>query len=279
MRLLIKCPTQFYSWASFDVNPHPQDLPIWPLVFITIACGALSGFHSTQSPMMARCLKNESEGRFVFYGAMVAEGVIGLVWVTIGMTFYPDATSLLNAIKHGGPANVVYESSYALLGTVGGLIAILGVLALPITSGDTAFRAARLIIAEELKIGQIKKSNRLYIALPVFFVGIILTNVDFGIIWRYFGWCNQCIATMVFWSASVYLYKHGRFHYIASIPACFVTYVAIVYMLFEPTMGIRLNVAYANTIAVIATAVIYFLYLKYGKSHIFYQDKSTKTQD
>ena len=95
----------------------------------------------------------------------------------------------------------------------------------------------------------------------VFFVGIILTNVDFGIIWRYFGWCNQCIATMVFWSASVYLYKHGRFHYIASIPACFVTYVAIAYMLFEPTMGIRLNVAYANTIAVIATAVIYFLYL------------------
>ena len=92
VRLLIKCPTQFYSWASFDVNPHPQDLPIWPLVFITIACGALSGFHSTQSPMMARCLKNESEGRFVFYGAMVAEGVIGLVWVTIGMTFYPDAT-------------------------------------------------------------------------------------------------------------------------------------------------------------------------------------------
>lgn len=151
-------------------------------MFITIACGALSGFHATQSPLMARCVANEKEGRFVFYGAMVAEGFIGLVWATVGMTFYPDAASLGTTINAGTASAVVYDSSIALMGTVGGLLAILGVIILPVTSGDTAFRAARLTIAEVIKLNQAKKVNRLIIAIPVFAIGIALSQIDFNII-------------------------------------------------------------------------------------------------
>ena len=260
--LFVHMPDSFYSWASFDVNPNPKGLPIWPLVFITIACGALSGFHSTQSPLMARCIENEKEGRFVFYGAMVAEGFIGLVWVTVGMTFYPTVQELAAA---GGPANVVYESSYALLGTFGGVLAILGVVILPITSGDTAFRAARLTIAEAIKLPQIKPLVRLSIAVPLFVIGIILSTVDFNIIWRYFGFCNQSLAGIMLWSAAVYLYRKDKLHWIASIPATFITYVSISYIIYEPNMGLGVDITIANTIGVVAALVIFGIFLACGK--------------
>ena len=152
--MFVEMPENFYAWAEWGVNPHPDDLPLWPLMFITIACGALSGFHATQSPLMARCMSNEKEGRSVFYGGMIAEGFIGLVWVTVGMTFYPDPASLSASIDAGTASNVVYESSIALMGNFGGLLAILGVIVLPVTSGDTAFRAARITIADILHLDQ-----------------------------------------------------------------------------------------------------------------------------
>ena len=155
--------TEFYNSAQW-ANQNPKGLPIFPLVFITIACGALSGFHATQSPLMARCMANEKLGKPVFYGSMVAEGFIGLVWATVGMSFYHGPEALAAALAAGGPGNVVTESSFALMGTVGGILAILGVVVLPITSGDTAFRAARLTIAETFNYSQKAISPRLLIA-------------------------------------------------------------------------------------------------------------------
>lgn len=238
----------FYSWCDFDVNPHPKGLPIWPLVFITIACGALSGFHSTQSPLMARCLENEKEGRMVFYGGMVAEGFIGLVWVTVGMTFYPTAQELMNA---GGPASVVFESCRDLLGPIGGILAILGVVILPITSGDTAFRACRLTIAEAIHTEQTKATKRLLIAVPVFIIGIILSQVDFNVIWRYFGWSNQSLAAIALWAAAAYLYRRNKLHWIASIPATFITSIAAAYILYEPNMGFGMDLTVSNGVGIV----------------------------
>lgn len=252
----------FYSWCDFDVNPHPKDLPIWPLVFITIACGALSGFHSTQSPLMARCLENESEGRMVFYGGMVAEGFIGLVWVTVGMTFYPTAQELMSA---GGPASVVFESCRELLGPIGGILAILGVVILPITSGDTAFRACRLTIADAVHTEQTKATKRLLIAVPVFIIGIILSQVDFNVIWRYFGWSNQSLAAIALWAAAAYLYRRNKLHWIASVPATFITSIAVAYILYEPNMGFGIDLTVSNGVGIVFGLACLVALLIFGK--------------
>ncbi len=229
----------FYKWpvaegASFWSNPHPQGLPLWPLMFITIACGALSGFHATQSPLMSRCMPDERCGRGIFYGAMIAEGIIALIWATAGMTFYESAPALLAAIKAGSPSGVVNEVCLTLLGPVGGILAILGVVVLPITSGDTAFRAARLIIADFTGVAQAKPVSRLAIAVPLFIIGIILSQVDFNIIWRYFGWSNQTLATIVLWSAAAYVVRRGGLHWLISLPATFMTAVVIAYICVAP---------------------------------------------
>lgn len=265
--MLVEMPERFYAWCDFSTG-HPNDLPIWPMVFITIACGALSGFHATQSPLMSRCLNNETEGRFVFYGGMVAEGFIGLVWCTVGMTFYPEAHALLDSISNGGPSNVVYESCTALLGKFGGLLAILGVIILPITSGDTAFRAARLTIADAVNLKQAQPFKRLYIAIPLFAVGIILSNVDFSIIWRYFGWSNQTLAAIMLWAAAAYLYRKGKLHWICTIPAFIIASVSISYICYEKTMGLGLSIEVSNIIGLIFSSVCLVAMLKFGKNKI-----------
>lgn len=205
---------------SFFQNFQPKgDLPIWPLLFLTITCGALSGFHATQTPLMARCAEHESEGRFIFYGAMIAEGIIALIWCAVGMSFYPDLSALQEAIKTGSPSKVVYDSSIAYLGAIGGVFAVLGVVVLPITSGDTAFRAARLIIAEFLNMEQRTLLKRLWIAVPMFVIGFIVSKVDFQILWRYFSWANQTVAVIMLWTAGGYLYRYRKFHWICTLPA------------------------------------------------------------
>ena len=165
----------FYPQLTL-ANLHPKGLPLWPLMFITIACGAVSGFHATQSPMMARCMANEKYGRPVFYGAMIGEGVIALIWATLGMSFYNGSAALGAALGQGGPAYVVNQISTTLLGPVGGLLAIIGVVILPITSGDTAFRSARLIIADFLNMPQKATFKRLLLALPLFAVGFFVSQ-------------------------------------------------------------------------------------------------------
>lgn len=268
LAMFIQMPENFYSWAQWGENQHPQDLPLWPLMFITIACGALSGFHATQSPLMARCVANEREGRSVFYGAMIAEGFIGLVWATVGMTFYNSPEALDSVINSSTASGVVYESSITLLGTFGGILAILGVIVLPITSGDTAFRAARLTIAESLNFDQQAKKNRLVISIPLFAVGIALSQIDFNIIWRYFGWSNQTLAAIMLWAAAAYLYKRGKLHWICTVPAVFITAAIITYICYEPNMGFGININTANIIGVIGAIICLIAFLVLGKKEV-----------
>ncbi|HSN65139.1 MAG TPA: carbon starvation CstA family protein, partial [Fusibacter sp.] len=218
-------------------NFHPAGKSIFPFLFITIACGAISGFHATQSPIMARCLKNEKEGRRVFYGSMIAEGVIALIWAAAAMSFYGSTEALAAA---GSPAVVVNDISTTMLGVFGGILAVLGVVAAPITSGDTAFRSARLVIADAFKIKQEKLMSRFLIAIPLFAVGISLTFIDFTIIWRYFAWSNQTLATIVLWTSATYLYKNSKPHWIASLPAAFMTAVVTTYIIVAPE-GLKLS--------------------------------------
>ncbi len=259
----------FYnSFDSWTQNTHPKQLPIFPLVFITIACGALSGFHATQSPLMARCMANEKLGKSVFYGSMVAEGFIGLVWATVGMTFYHGPTELSAALAAGGPGNVVSQSCMELMGTFGGVLAILGVVVLPITSGDTAFRAARLTLAEAIGYKQHDIAPRLYIAVPMFIIGIILSLVDFTIIWRYFGWANQTLATIVLWAGAAYLMRRGRCHWICTVPAVFMTAVCISYICYEPTMGFAISIDISNIIGVIGAVVAFVAFMLMGRKPV-----------
>lgn len=243
-------PSQMFS------NMNPNDMPLWPALFITIACGAISGFHATQSPLMARCMENEKNGRFVFYGAMIGEGVIALIWCAIALSFFGSVDSLAAAVADGGPGKVVYDASFGLLGVFGGIIAFLGVVILPITSGDTAFRSTRLILAEYFNMKQTKVKNRLAIAVPVFTVGAILTQVDFGIIWRYFGFANQLTAVMMLWTASAYLLRHNKLHWITTLPAMFMSTVVVTFILNSSSQGFGLPMNVSTIAGIVTTLVI-----------------------
>ncbi|MGI2259991.1 carbon starvation CstA family protein [Shewanella sp. GXUN23E] len=241
--------------SDFLSNLNPNDMPLWPALFITIACGAISGFHATQSPLMARCMENESNGRFVFYGAMIGEGIIALIWCAIALSFFGGVEGL-NEGMAGNPANVVYEASTGLLGVVGGFMAVLGVIVLPITSGDTAFRSARLILSEFFKLPQNQLPKRLVLAIPLFILGGVLTQVDFGVIWRYFGVANQATAVMMLWTASAYLLRHNKLHWICTVPAMFMTTVVISFLLNSSTLGAGLPMDVSTIAGVVATLVI-----------------------
>ncbi|MBR3143175.1 MAG: carbon starvation protein A [Clostridiales bacterium] len=213
---------------------HPDNLPIWPFMFITVACGAISGFHATQSPMMAKCITSEKEGHKVFYGAMIIESVIALVWAAAGVAFYGGTQMLNEALSASGQSGAVYEISKTMLGDVGGILAIIGVVVCPITSGDTAFRSARLILAEWTKLDQKKIKNRLIITLPLLAAGAVLTQLDFNVLWRYFSWSNQTLAMIALWVATAYLLKEGKYcpgSFITAIPATFMSAVSLTYIL------------------------------------------------
>ncbi|QSX34867.1 carbon starvation protein A [Shewanella avicenniae] len=252
--------------ADFFQNLNPKDAPLWPALFITIACGAISGFHATQSPLMARCVENEANGRFVFYGAMIGEGIIALIWCAIALSFFGGVEGL-NEGMGGNPANVVYSASTGLLGTVGGFLAVLGVIVLPITSGDTAFRSARLILAEYFDMKQTQMSKRLLLAIPLFIIGGVLTQVDFGIIWRYFGVANQATAVMMLWTASAYLMRANKLHWICTIPAMFMTTVVFSFLLNSQTLGAGLPMTLSTVAGIVITAVVTGLvfYISKGK--------------
>ncbi|OBU14586.1 carbon starvation protein CstA [Photobacterium aquimaris] len=251
-----------FEISHMFTNMNPNDLPLWPALFITIACGAISGFHATQSPLMARCIENEKNGRFIFYGAMIGEGIIALIWCALALSFFGSIEALSEAVANGGPGNVVYSSSFGLLGVFGGIIAFLGVVILPITSGDTAFRSSRLILAEYFNMDQKPLRNRLLMAMPLFVLGAILTQVDFAIIWRYFGFANQTTAVMMLWTASAYLLRLDKLHWVATIPAMFMTTVCICFILNNDQLGFGLPMTVSTIIAMIATSVITVMIIK-----------------
>jgi len=244
-----------FEAGDFLQNLNPDNAPLWPALFITIACGAVSGFHATQSPLMARCVENESNGRFVFYGAMIGEGIIALIWCAVALSFF-DGVEGLKAGMDGNPANVVYSASTGLLGAVGGFMAVLGVIILPITSGGTAFRSARLILSEYFNMPQTEMPKRLMLAIPLFIIGAILTQVDFGVIWRYFGVANQATAVMMLWTASAYLLRHNKLHWICTIPAMFMTTVVISFLLNSSTLGAGLPMTVSTISGIVVTLLI-----------------------
>lgn len=220
-------------------NYHPQGVSVFPYLCISIACGAISGFHATQSPMMARCLGNEKQGRRVFYGAMISEGIVALIWAAAAMSFFGGTPGLGEALGQGGAAVVVNRISNSVLGKVGGALAILGVVACPITSGDTAFRSARLTIADAIGYKQGPILNRFVIAIPLFVVGIALCFIDFNVLWRYFSWSNQTLATIALWAATKYLATNGKNYKIALIPAMYMTVVVTSYIIIAPEGFVR----------------------------------------
>ncbi|MFD3155911.1 carbon starvation protein A [Haloimpatiens sp. FM7330] len=246
-------------------NMHPKQLPIWPLLFITIACGAISGFHSTQSPLMARCITNEKQGRTIFYGSMIAEGIVALIWAAAAMSFFGGTGQLSEAMAaNGGAAYVVDVISKTLLGPIGGILALIGVVACPITSGDTAFRSARLIIADFLKFKQGPIKNRLAISIPLFIIGFILTKINFNVIWRYFAWSNQTLAMVVLWASAMYLILNDKFHWIATIPATFMTAVSITYILVAPE-GFKLPTSLAYPLGIASAILAFILFFTQSK--------------
>ncbi|GLS82932.1 carbon starvation CstA family protein [Paraferrimonas haliotis] len=265
-----------FEAKDFITNMNPNDMPLWPALFITIACGAISGFHATQSPLMARCVENEKNGRFVFYGAMIGEGIIAIIWCAVALSFFGSLDSLAEVVKEGGPGKVVFDSAFGLMGVVGGFLAFLGVVILPITSGDTAFRSARLILAEFFKLPQTELPKRLLMALPLFVIGGILTQVDFGIIWRYFGFANQTTAVMMLWTATAYLNTNGKFHWITTVPAMFMTTVVITFILNSATLGFGLPMTIATAAGIVLMLVITFLVLNTrrgeGKDSVEYSE-------
>lgn len=246
------------EWLNFA---HPGGLPVWAMMFVTVACGAVSGFHATQSPIMARCLSNEKHGRFVFYGAMVSEGIIALIWAAAGCCFYGKGvdgiSGLMAALKAGGAGNVVYDICSGLLGTVGFYLAMIGVIACPITSGDTALRAARLTLADWFKINQKPIKTRLLISAPLLVGVFLIGKVDYNIIWRYFSWSNQTLAAIVLWTGATYLYKHGfppLACFMCAIPAGFMTAVSVTYFFMAPEC-LRMSTDVAYPVGLVAAAL------------------------
>jgi carbon starvation protein CstA len=245
---------------------NPEKFPIFPMLFITIACGAISGFHATQSPLMARCLTNEKQGRKVFYGAMITEAMVAMIWASIAMSFFGGIGELNSVmVEHkGNAAWVVNEVANSLLGKFGAVLALLGVVAAPITSGDTAFRSARLIVADFLNLKQGPVKNRLMISIPLFAVGLLLTQVNFDIIWRYFAWSNQTLATVVLWTITVYLATQKKNYWITLLPALFMTMVVTVYLMLAPE-GLRLSkeVSYSvGALITILSALGFFVFIR-----------------
>ncbi len=244
-------------------NLNPEGLPIWPFMFITVACGAISGFHATQSPMMAKCITSEKAGRKVFYGAMMIESVIALIWAAAGVAFYGSTQMLQQSLSGSGQSGVVYEISQTMLGHIGGILAIVGVVVCPITSGDTAFRSARLILAEWTKLDQKKIKFRLLITIPLLGVSAVLTQLDFNVLWRYFSWSNQTLAMIALWVATSYLVKNNK-HKIASlltaVPAAFMTAVSVTYILVAKE-GFKLTTGISYPIGIAIAAILFVIYV------------------
>lgn len=250
-------------------NQNPQNLPIFPMMFISIACGAISGFHATQSPLMARCIKNEKMGKRIFYGAMVSEGIVALIWAAAASSFYGSIVGLQDYVSSlpstaNKAAIVVNEISHSWLGVFGGLLAMLGVIIAPITSGDTALRSARLIVADFLNFNQKPIKNRLLVSIPLFVVTFLLLQINFDILWRYFAWSNQTLSVFTLWACTFYLMKENRQYLICLFPAMFMTAVSVSYILYAPE-GLKLPYVLSISLGIFTSIVFLLIFLNTRK--------------
>ena len=304
--LVVKHPAIPELWSNLaesNLNENPAWLgndsfiarnPVFPCLFITIACGAISGFHATQSPLMARCVKTERWGRPVFYGAMITEGIVALIWATVSMYFFyyggwrevvgaEEAAAFISQAGEGGKSLVQYFDAPTVvkmvceswLGIAGGILALLGVVAAPITSGDTAFRSARLIVAEFIGLEQHSIRRRLYICIPMFAAAILLlvwqmNNPNgFNVIWQYFGWANQTLAVFTLWTITVYLVQQHKPFVVTLVPAVFMTVVSVTFLLIsKQAFGLNSTISYTGSVVALLVAVGWFWwwYVKVTKS-------------
>lgn len=299
--LFVKWPSLPELWNSLEacnLNENPAWLgaqgymevnPLFPCLFITIACGAISGFHATQSPLMARCMKNEKMGRPIFYGAMITEGVVALIWATVSMYFFyyggwrecvslevaqqfiDQAEGGKSLLQNFSAPQVVKIVCSSWLGVAGGILALLGVVAAPITSGDTALRSARLIIAEFIGLEQRSMRKRLYVCVPLFAltVGILVWQMEnpngFNIIWQYFGWANQTLSVFTLWTLTVYLVQNKKPFIITLVPALFMTVVCSTFLLVSPqALSLGGSVGYTGSVVVLVAALVWFFAWYYG---------------
>ena len=267
-------------WSNFR-NMHPDGKPIWSFMFITVACGAVSGFHSTQSPLMARCLASEKQGHFVFYGAMVAEGIIALIWAAAGCSLYAVTDGLntgLNEALAAGQSAAIYDVSLKTMGNVGVILAMIGVVICPITSGDTAFRSARLTLSDWLGIEQESTAGRLKLCIPVLGVGAILGFgntlgfLSYQVVWRYFSWSNQTLAMLVLWTGAMYLAMEKKNFWICAVPATFMSAVSITYFCMAgECLGMipffKNNTAVAYPVGIIFAAAFLMLFMTKSKKY------------
>ncbi len=307
--LLIKMPALPELWTATDSlnSNNPKSLlgvetfvgknPLFPCLFLTIACGAISGFHATQSPLMARCLKSERMGRKIFYGSMITEGIVALIWATVSSYFfyYGGWREIVGAetveaflsqaqtldgktlIQYFTAPEVVKLVCTGWLGVFGGILAVFGVVAAPITSGDTAFRSARLIVAEALGMGQKSIVKRLYVAVPIFILALLLMvwqleNPDgFNTIWQYFGWGNQTLAVFTLWMLTVYLAQNKKLFVIALIPAMFMTLISSTFVFVSPqALGLDVMIGYPLGLCVtlLVSLIFYNWYRKNRKESV-----------
>ncbi|MDR1810525.1 MAG: carbon starvation protein A [Prevotella sp.] len=252
------------------------ELPIFPMMFVSIACGAISGFHATQSPLMSRCMTHEKQGRRIFYGAMVAEGIVALIWAAAATSFFGENgifyTEEGKELAYSG-AKVATSISTEWLGTFGGILAILGIIAAPISTGDTALRSARLMLADFLHINQKSVSKRLIISIPVFLVTISILlyslqdKAGFSVIWRYFAWCNQTLSVFTLWAITVYLVRHARkYFWLTLLPALFMTFVCATYLCIAPEgFGLSPEFSYAAGGGATLISILWFAVWKNKK--------------
>ena len=236
-------------------------------MFINVACGSISGFHATQSPLMARCMKSEKQGHFVFYGAMVCEGIIALIWAAAGCSLY-EVTGGLNTglaeIMKNGQSAAIYDVCQKTMGGVGIALAMLGVIACPITSGDTAFRSARLTLADWFKVDQKNWKNRLILCVPLLGIGAIVGHMDYSIVWRYFSWTNQTLAMIVLWTASMYLYKAKKNYWLTAVPATFMSAVSMTYF-FCAKECLNLGTTVAYPVGIVLAVVFLGIFIRATK--------------
>ena len=304
--LFVKMPAIPELWeqlGSSHLDAYPAWLgtdsfmtknPLFPCLFITIACGAISGFHATQSPLMARCIKSEKMGRPIFYGSMITEGIVALIWATVSMYFFyyggwrevvssevvqqfiAQSADGQTLIQYYDAPTVVKLVCSSWLGVAGGVLALLGVVAAPITSGDTAFRSARLIIAEALGMEQRTMHRRLFICIPMFVIAILLLvwqmgNPDgFNVIWQYFGWANQTLSVFTLWTLTVYLVQKQKPFFVTLLPALFMTVVCSTFLLVsKQALGLQSVVAYTGSVIILVLALVWFFawYTKYQRNH------------
>ena len=274
-----------------NLYPAATQKPIWPLMFITVACGAISGFHATQSPIVSRTIRNEKEGRRVFYGAMVAEGIIAMIWASAAIAFFWNKDGAGTGLKAmlemgGGNPKSVYAICTGLLGKVGGAIALIGVIACPITSGDTAFRSARMVIFDWFKLDEKDLKIRLSIAVPLLLIGYGISWIKYGVVWRYFSWSNQTLAMIVLWAGAAYLatnYPNRNRCWLAAIPATFMSAVSITYLCYAPEcfnlvrlgqQGITISYAVGIAFAVVFLFVFMFRIYLNPKHSLELQNKT-----